>query len=695
MSTLSNLPLIEIAYYIAAGFCLAFAIIASFKFHHLSNIGKTFCCASYVHAAWLASVALFNPFRAFDDSIEALSHLSISTPLMFMETLHYCFWVLALTKTAQRINPEFIPRKLRVIIYSIGLIIPPLSLSIMSSNMIEENTVNVFAWHGILFSMLNLLIIEQLYRSSSTDRLIRIICISLGLNFLFDAVLFSQNILDLFEDETLWQVRASFSIVTYAFMTIGLLTFKDEPQQRARIRFSQPAIFYSTSLTVSGLVLIALAVGGYYVRLQSASWLTLAYSTLTVAAIVLLTLALTSMRVRQKLNVFINKHLFNYKYDYRSEWLKLISGLSQPIEHDEFAHKAIHVTANLFRCEGAALLQRQNGHYFLTERFGDFHIELGVREPISSDFIKCLHEGWIFAPGSKNDALSKNNDKLPEWALTVSEAWLIAPLLMEGENVGIIVLTHPRDGEQPNWEDLDLIKTVGRQIANYLTRHTQSELLAQARQFETFNKLSAFVMHDLKNLIAQQSLVVKNAEKHKDNPAFVEDAINTIKNSVDRMNNLLQKLRQNEPEETKVLSIKDLLVEASKRCIKSSPAPTLMHIDESIHVKADFDSLTMVFTHLIHNAQDATPSSGFIDVHCTVQGRDVLICIEDNGEGMSDEFIRTKLFQPFESTKAGKGMGVGVYQAREYIESLGGDISVESSPEQGTTFTITIPIAEA
>jgi len=612
-----------------------------------------------------------------------------------METLHYCFWVLALTKTAQSTHSDFIPRKLRFIIYSFGLILPPLSLTLLQNEVVAHNSLKILAWHGIIFAVLCLLIIEQLYRSAPNDRLIRLFCIALGINFLFDAVLFSQNIIAFFQDEILWQIRASFSIVTYAFMTIGILTLQGEPNQRAKVAFSQPAIFYSASLTISGIFLITLAIGGYYIRLKSASWLTVAYSTLTISAIVLIILAFTSTRIRQKLNVFINKHLFNYKYDYRSEWLKLIRGLSQPIEHDDFAQKAIHVTANLFRCDGAALVQLQNNHHYLTERFGAFDSTLTIREPLSSEFSNYLHQGWTFAPGSKNESLSQHNEKLPEWTSEIDDVWLIAPLLIEEDIVGFIILSHPRDGEQPNWEDLDLVKTVGRQIANYLTRHTQSELLAQARQFETFNKLSAFVMHDLKNLIAQQSLVVKNAEKHKDNPAFVEDAINTIKNSVDRMNNLLRKLRQNEPEETKVIPLKELLLEATKRCLKSLPAPTLMQVDSSVHVKADFDSLTMVFTHLIHNAQDATPNSGFIDIHTRVDKQRAYICIEDNGDGMTEEFIRTKLFQPFESTKAGKGMGVGVYQAREYIESLGGSIEVESSPEQGSKFTLTIPTAEA
>ena len=95
-----------------------------------------------------------------------------------------------------------------------------------------------------------------------------------------------------------------------------------------------------------------------------------------------------------------------------------------------------------------------------------------------------------------------------------------------------MVLTSPEIDDSLTWEDLDLLKTVSRQIASYLDRHEAAEMLAESRQFEAFNKLTAFIMHDLKNLIAQQALVVENAAKHRENPAFFEDAIRTIDNSV-------------------------------------------------------------------------------------------------------------------------------------------------------------------
>jgi len=186
---------------------------------------------------------------------------------------------------------------------------------------------------------------------------------------------------------------------------------------------------------------------------------------------------------------------------------------------------------------------------------------------------------------------------------------------------------------------------------------------------------------------------VKNAEKLKDNPAFVEDAIETINGSVARMNTLLRKLQRNEPEGISTLNLIDILLDAVKRCRKSEPIPTLRKEVENVRVRGDIESLTMVFVHMIQNAQDATPTNGFIDVSLEVKDDHVLVAIEDNGEGMDTDFIRDRLFKPFETTKAGKGMGIGVYQTRDYIESLGGRITVDSTVNEGTTFTVTLPLS--
>ena len=100
----------------------------------------------------------------------------------------------------------------------------------------------------------------------------------------------------------------------------------------------------------------------------------------------------------------------------------------------------------------------------------------------------------------------------------------------------------------------------------------------------------------------------------------------------------------------------------------------------------------MVMVHLIKNAQEATNKDGFIDITLSITDSTVRIEVEDNGEGMSQQFIKERLFKPFDTTKSGKGMGIGVYQTREFIKSLGGDFSVESTPGEGSLFILQIPL---
>jgi putative PEP-CTERM system histidine kinase len=232
---------------------------------------------------------------------------------------------------------------------------------------------------------------------------------------------------------------------------------------------------------------------------------------------------------------------------------------------------------------------------------------------------------------------------------------------------------------------------VGKQVADYLYRHEQAERLTQSRQFDTFNKLTTFIMHDLKNLIAQQALVVANASKHKDNPVFIDDAIKTIDNSVSRMNHLLKKLQRNQPEEIVDTSMRQLIVNACQHCSNNLPVPTLTLPESDLTVRADIDRLTMSITHLIKNAQEATAADGHVIITVTTDGKTACIEIEDNGSGMDEKFIRERLFKPFETTKRGKGMGVGAYQAREYITSLKGTFAVTSTPGAGTKFVLTLP----
>lgn len=271
--------------------------------------------------------------------------------------------------------------------------------------------------------------------------------------------------------------------------------------------------------------------------------------------------------------------------------------------------------------------------------------------------------------------------------------WLLIPLFHEERLMGFVILSKARVPQMLDWENKQLLNTAARQAASYLALEEAASALAQARQFEGFNRLAAFVMHDLKNLIAQLSLITRNAERYGHNKEFVDDAFQTVGDSVDRMNRLLAQLRAAAASEREdSVDLRAMLVKVVSHRAIMEPRPKLQIDDKTaITVSADADRLSAILANVIQNAQDATPKDGQIEVRLSVLCTEALIEVIDNGCGMDETFIRQRLFRPFDSTKGLSGMGIGAYECREFINMLGGRIEVESQPGKGTCFRLFIP----
>jgi putative PEP-CTERM system histidine kinase len=471
-----------------------------------------------------------------------------------------------------------------------------------------------------------------------------------------------------------------------------------DPRLSLDIFVSRRMVFHTTALLGTGLYLLAMGLGGYYIRTYGGEWGTIFQVLFMFAAGLVLMVVFFSGRLRASLRVFINKHFFHYKYDYRDEWLRFIQTLSSGQPDDRMRERAIHSIAEIIDSPGGILWMRQMNRFVPV---ATWQMDVSSKAVIDSDHpliqFMAAREWLIDLDEYERDPDLYSNIALPDWLKSMPRAWLVVPLIVHDHMLGFMLLASSPAQHHFNWEDSDLVKTAGRQAAVHLAQLEASQALAEAKQFEACNRMSSYVMHDLKNLIAQLSLVVTNAGKHKHNPQFMEDAITTVDNSVNKMNRLLEHLRSDviqAQQESAAVELCDTLAAVVQTMSAGRPVPTLDCQARNLHIHADRERFEAIIGHLIRNAQDATPDDGRIIVRLFRRNEYAIVEVQDNGSGMDKEFIKERLFRPFDSTKGKSGMGIGVYETRDYIHKLGGDLEVISRVGEGTTFRIRLSISD-
>ena len=552
----------------------------------------------------------------------------------------------------------------------------------------------------LMLAIVGLVLLEQILRNTPTDllRAIKYLCFGIGGIFTYDFYMYSDALMFQRIDPVLWEARGFINAAVVPVIGIALAR---NPQWSPGIFISRRIIFHTSALLGSGLYLLAMGVGGYYVRDYGGTWGAVVQTIFLFGAGLLLLILIFSGPLRARLRVFINKHFFHYKYDYREEWLRFIRTLSTSERDTPLPERVIHAIAQIIDSPGGVLWVRHDGHgdgLFKPEAHWNIKLPVPAGEPANSSLIRFLEiQKWVINldeyerdPGLYQ---SLGDLTMPSWIKFIPNAWLISPLILHERLLGFVVLTRsPASHKDFNWEDSDLLKTSGSQAAGYLAQHAISQALAEARQFEAFNRLSTYVVHDLKNLISQLSLVVSNAARHGNNPLFMKNVISTVNNSVSKMNRLLDRLRDGvQPDFGREVNLAELLAEVVHDARAAKPAPLLECGAKDVTLTADHDQLASVIGHVIRNAQDATPEDGRITVRLQKINGHAVVEVEDTGCGMDETFISARLFRPFQTTKGKSGMGIGVYEAREFVRSLGGDIYVESKPGEGTIFRIQLP----
>jgi putative PEP-CTERM system histidine kinase len=542
----------------------------------------------------------------------------------------------------------------------------------------------------VAIAVLGIVLVEQLYRNKPLNErwAIKFACLGIGGMFAYDFYLFSNTMLFQQVDPDIWAARGVINALTVPLIAVSM---KRSASWSSEMALSRGVMFHSAALFGSAIYLLAMGSAGYYLRFVGGSWGTVMQVAFLFGALILLVVILFSGTFRSWLKVFISKHFYSYNYDYREEWQRFTRTLSE--DGPGLGVRSIQAVAGLVESPGGVLFRRTESGQFEPESY--WHVPArNVVEPADSAFCQFLEtKQWVvdLQEVDENPAMY-NGLPMPAWLAEFQRGWLIVPLIMQGKLSGFMLLTEARSRVVLNWEVIDLLKIAGNQAASYLAQQEAANALMVARQFESFNRMSTFVVHDLKNLVSQLSLLIPNAEKHRNNPEFQRDMLDTVKHSVQKMTLLLQRLSRSEsPEHMAPLAIDQVLRQAVALKAAFEPHPLLDLADPGLRVLADRERLERVLGHLIQNAIEATPRDGTVTVGLRRLDASALITITDTGEGMSEEFIRERLFKPFETTKSA-GMGIGVFESREYIGELGGKLDVVSVPGAGTTFHVTLPL---
>lgn len=550
----------------------------------------------------------------------------------------------------------------------------------------------------IVVAVVGLLLVENLFRNSGAEArwAVKYLCFGAGVIFMYDFYIYAEAALFRGIDVQSYGARGFIDAIAMPFIILAAARSKSWPID---LHVSRQMVFRSATLLAAGCYLILMSMVGFSLRALDGAWGTVTQAVFLTCAALLLAVILSSGKVQARAKDFINRNFFSYKYDYRREWLQFIAAVSDASTDLKMPDRAIRALANIVGSTGGILWTPRDDAYGVAAAFnmGADLPAIAMDHPIVAHLV--AHPGVVAVETGDVDGRPAATP-LPQWLREHNRAWLVLPLLHTDGLAGIALLGAPRAAARLSWEDFELLKTAGRQAASYIAEAEAAQSLAQARRFEDFNRQFAFVVHDIKNLAGQMSLMVKNAERYGDNPDFQKDMLRTVGHCATRMRTLLEQIksRQAAPARKVVYDLAARLARIANTWRLQIPRLCADLPKEQVQIEGDPERLDTVLNHLLQNALEAAGPQGEIALafhrDAAADGAWAVVTVSDNGPGMDRAFIETKLFQPLTTVKS-SGFGIGAFQTRQIVGEMGGRLDVDSEVGRGTRMIVHLPLRAA
>ena len=563
----------------------------------------------------------------------------------------------------------------------------------------QDQAAEMIARFAVLFRLLfcvgALVLVHNLFAGSAPQvrSALRWPAAALATVWLYDLNLYTLDYALGGAPDALHALRGAAMLGAVALIALGVVRKEGD----LRFQPSRSFAFQSFSLLVIGAYLVAMVLVAQAIAWAGEEWGRSLQAAFVVAASAAALAFLPSRKLRGWVRVAMAKHLFRHRYDYRSEWLRFTdtigrAGAGAAPLHERVVQAVADITDSP---AGLLLTPRDEGGLGLDARWQWPSLDVpalamgedGAAFLAEQQFILDLDD---VRGGKTRDIPAAAH---PQWLAEEPRAWALVPLLHYERLVGVVVLARPAVARRLDWEDFDLLRVVGRQLASYLAEQASQDALGEAQRFDEFNRRMAFVMHDIKNLASQLSLLAKNAERHAEKPAFRADMIVTLRNSTDKLQALLDRLGRYGARGREARGPVRLDRLVTKICADYAARHPVSAVRAApCTVEADAEVLEQALVHLVQNAVEASEPGSPVHFDLRAGDGEAVLEIVDSGSGMSPEFVRSSLFKPFHSSKTA-GFGIGAYEARELIRAMGGRLDVESREGVGTRFVVELPLA--
>ena len=644
-----------------------------------SRSGRFLAAAALATALWAAAVAVEGGFGRLSS---------------ILETIRIAAWALFVAHLLRGVMKE--RRNLPRWILAgpiLALVVTTLALEVPEAFPVGTDWLFQISWLAqtdrvvrILLAVSGFLLLENLYRNALPESRwhINLLTIGIGLTFIYEILLYADAALFHSVSPPLFVARPLIDMLAAPLIALAVARNR---RWLVDIRISRNVIFHSSTLLISGIFLLSIGIAGEVLRDIGVTWGPVLEIALVFGALVFVAVAFTSGRARSELRVFLVRNFFRSRYDYRKVWLEFIGTLSNPsFSGEQLSVRVIRAVADTVDSP-AGSLWISDGEGMAFSPAASWNLPRGG-DPVDPEFCEAFRDGqWIVEIGNPGDAT------IPDSLSRIQRAWLAVPLSHLGRLLGFILLTEPRAAIPLNWENYELLRIASRQVASYLAEEQAARALVEARHLQAYSQRFAFVVHDIKNVVSQLSMMLANGERHADDPEFQRDVLETVRHSVASMNKMLAQLRANREAEATETVVPSLVVQELLKAWRPAKQVRVRFQgdDNAARTRIGRDQLDSTLRHLLDNAVEVSAHGAEISIEVRQVAEKVVIDIGDAGGGMTPDFIANQLFQPLRSTKS-EGYGIGAYQARELIRAAHGDLLVLSEHGRGTIMRIVLPV---